>query len=323
MEALCPQPDTIQTFGPEIRPNGTTWIYFLNINNQEAIKIGHSTKPMGERAKQHANGLLGEIPVELLVEVRGKVADEGYLHKYFRHLARPGKKEVFQPGEELIDYIRWLRDQHYVSMPTLTKEQRDAKPIRDAAEWLPNPDRRKPFPKEILPGFLGAFGLGEPVTTPDDFYTNEAIISAAREVMGKIDLDPASHPVANRVVQATSFFTVTDNGLTKRWSGRVWLNPPFSQWSEWVPKVLSEWGSGRIPEMCVLAATRTLSAQYFAPLLCGCNAMCITNGRIKFWGGRAGDSPDDGHAIFYFGSKPELFSHAFRSIGSPFYAVKP
>jgi hypothetical protein len=49
----------------------------------------------------------------------------------------------------------------------------------------------------------------------------------------------------------------------------------------------------------------------------GCDAACFTRGRIPFWGDRA-RSPDDGHAILYFGERSEPFIDAFKSIGSIF-----
>ena len=55
------------------------------------------------------------------------------------------------------------------------------------------------------------------------------VVDAARAVLGAIDLDPASCAEANTVIQATTIYTVEDNGLERSWHGRVWMNPPYKQ----------------------------------------------------------------------------------------------
>lgn len=60
----------------------------------------------------------------------------------------------------------------------------------------------------------------------NEHFTPKAIVEAAREVLGRIDVDPASCAVANEVVQAESFFSATDNGFTRSWFGKAFLNPP-------------------------------------------------------------------------------------------------
>ncbi len=48
----------------------------------------------------------------------------------------------------------------------------------------------------------------------------------AREVMGEIDLDPASCLAANALIGARYIYTKEENGLLLPWVGRVYLNPP-------------------------------------------------------------------------------------------------
>lgn len=285
--------------------------------------VGHTRQPRGKRLEQHAKGkLTADLNLKEICEVRGKPADESFVKRYFSEFAWNGKTEVFSPFPEVYEYVRWLRDQHFVSVPELSDEERDALPIVDSGHWLPRSERRKRHPLESssMPGLLFDWHDFPPrEITGDDFYTNELIIDAAKRVLGGIDLDPASHAMANKVVCASRFFTIADDGLRQEWAGRVWLNPPFSAWAQWVPKVINEWRSGRIPQMCVLAAMRTLTAQYFNPLLRECDCICIIRGRIKFWGGVAGDSPDDGHAVFYFGQHRDSFAKSFGDLGAVFY----
>jgi hypothetical protein len=79
-----------------------------------------------------------------------------------------------------------------------------------------------------------------------EWYTPSRFIEAAREVMGGIDLDPASHEEANRVVRANRFFTEADNGLLQPWHGYVFLNPPGGLVAEFWLKLVMEWEASRI-----------------------------------------------------------------------------
>lgn len=62
----------------------------------------------------------------------------------------------------------------------------------------------------------------------DRWYTTLEIIEKVQQVLGTIDLDPASDEFGNARVCATSIITEEQNGLTTEWAKdcSVFLNPP-------------------------------------------------------------------------------------------------
>lgn len=300
-------------------------IYFLQVSDDREhtnlrVKLGWSTD-FTRRKYEHAGGSLGYQPVlKTLAVVYGTPSDEGVLKRYFRPISWRGQDEVFRPDPMIVDYVRWLRDQPYVWVPEIDGGELTGELARIASSlWLPsasNRDRTKPRPLSLFAHIDDPLGLPKPVMTGDDYYTSPKIIEAARTLFGgEIDLDPASHIAANRVVKARRFYSIDDDGLARPWAGNVWCNPPFSRWDEWAAKISGEWKRGQILQMCVMAACRTITAEHFRPVMESSCAMCVTDGRIPCWGDRA-SSPTDGHAIFYFGNDTSAFNRAFGSIGT-------
>lgn len=152
----------------------------------------------------------------------------------------------------------------------------------------------------------------------NEWYTPTYIIEAAKEVMGGIDLDPASCDLANDSVGAERYFTEKDNGLDKEWFGRVWLNPPYSMplIKQFVDKLILEWNAGNIDEACVLTNNAT-DTSWFHKLIESDGVVCLTKGRIRFSSPKnSGISPRQGQAIFYFGDNSIEFAKEFAKFGT-------
>ena len=79
------------------------------------------------------------------------------------------------------------------------------------------------------------FGVPQTHTTSDDYYTPAWVF----EKMGlTFDLDVCAPPGGIPWIPAARFFTMEDNGLQQDWTGRVWMNPPYSNATAWVTKFI-------------------------------------------------------------------------------------
>ncbi len=153
----------------------------------------------------------------------------------------------------------------------------------------------------------------------NEWYTPARHIELARTVMGGIDTDPASSEVANRTVQAAQFFSADDDGRSKTWSGRVWMNPPYAQplMSDFAEAVASKFEAGEIDQACVLVNNAT-ETQWFQRMLSTASAVCFPKSRIKFLDpdGNPSGAPLQGQAIVYMGESVEAFVEAFSQEGA-------
>ncbi len=151
----------------------------------------------------------------------------------------------------------------------------------------------------------------------NEWYTPAPFIAAARQVMGGIDLDPASSEVANRTVGADTIFTAEMDGLAQEWPvGRIWMNPPYAQplMGQFAARLADEVARGSEAVVLVNNATETAWFQVMGE---ACAAICFPKTRIKFVDpdGKASGAPLQGQAILYSGPNVAAFADTFRQFG--------
>jgi phage N-6-adenine-methyltransferase len=166
-----------------------------------------------------------------------------------------------------------------------------------------------------------------PPMKSNEWYTPSKYVEAAREVMGGIDLDPASCELANETVKATRFYTKKMNGLLQSWQSRsIWLNPPYGRVNDsgasvirmFVTKLIDEY-KARSFEQAILLTTVQTNSTWFQ--LLWDYPICFTSHRVAFIKPAYGMKADGrtshtlGTALVYLGSNEAAFIEHFSPFG--------
>jgi hypothetical protein len=310
------------------------WVYILGEKSGGDVKIG---KTKASTVTERLNGVNGEQTTNesyvCLAAVRGAPKDEAALHRAFAHLYKPKgrKQEYFRADAELVEYAAWLRSQWF-SSPNGTDE-REGWVVLEPEVWMPDGlGRRMPVPDvdptklvqdyEDLEGPLAGTPWSwfpSPKSSVQDYFTPSEILEAARRGMGDIDLDAASHWLANRTHHIPRYFHIGHSAFEHDWEGRVWLNPPYGENEKWWPRALEFIESGRVEQICILSPVWAFTTQIARPLMDRSSAMVLLSPTPKFWGNSAGrEGSNMPHAIVYIGPRRNEILREFAPFGIPF-----
>jgi len=135
----------------------------------------------------------------------------------------------------------------------------------------------------------------------DEWLTPPNILSA----LGPFDLDPCA-PIVRPWDTATRHYTVSDDGLSLPWTGRVWCNPPFGRFAvRWLRR-MAEHGDG-----IALIPARTETRMFYETVWGGAAAgVLFLRGRPHF------HYVDGRRAPFNSGAPIALVAYGAANLGS-------
>lgn len=179
-----------------------------------------------------------------------------------------------------------------------------------------------------------------------EYYTDPKILESAREMLGQIDLDPASSYIANKHVKAHRYCGIQFDGtfidgITQNWHGRIWMNHPFGRAETacvkpcarkkknprhvchslhylgnavWINRLVEQFVCQNITEaLCITYACT--SEGWFQPLLD--YPQCFLSPRTNYFtpDGKVKKGVTKGSVITYLGPSVDLFCKHFRPYG--------
>jgi len=106
----------------------------------------------------------------------------------------------------------------------------------------------------------------------DEWYTPPHIFLALGLTF---DLDPATIPGGIPWVPARNHYSWKDDGLRQAWHGLVWLNPPYSNPTEWLGR-LADHGNGVALVRC------DTSTVWWQDQITRADTVCFIRGRLRF-----------------------------------------
>jgi hypothetical protein len=163
----------------------------------------------------------------------------------------------------------------------------------------------------------------------NSWMTPTNILESVHVVLGDIDLDPASSEIADARVLSNGYFTERDDGLSRPWHGRVFINPPGGKRGKesltglfW-QKLMNECIAGRVSHAIFLSfSLEALSmTQKYHQVTMLSFPLCVPYSRLRFVpeDGSKAQSPTHGNVIVYVPGnidRTAVFKEEFSKYGA-------
>lgn len=164
----------------------------------------------------------------------------------------------------------------------------------------------------------------------EELYTPRKFVDAILHTFqGVIHLDPAGSARAN--IPAQRLFTKEDDGLSKKWNGRIFLNPPYNRATKlWIARSIIAFNTSEIEEIILLLPNKSdtqwwhsiwKEAEIFNPVYCFVEGRIIFDTPYKEYQGKPLPRPYKWQADFpamfvYLGPHQDRFIEAFSEHGA-------
>lgn len=141
----------------------------------------------------------------------------------------------------------------------------------------------------------------------DEHDTPVSFFGPIAESVDGFDLDPsasATSDLADRNV------TKEEDGLSIQWYGDVWLNPPYSEVSDWMAYAKEQYRHGNADRIVALVFART-STRWWHNHATTANLRCLVKGRLTF-GGAENSAPAPSAVLVWGDAPPALVGYLRR-----------
>jgi phage N-6-adenine-methyltransferase len=154
---------------------------------------------------------------------------------------------------------------------------------------------------------------GPGFSSASDLWATPPHVFAALDAEFNFELDVCA---TRRNAKCTRFFTTKEDGLAQKWTGSVWMNPPYQRrvLELWVAKAAKEASNGAT--VVALIPARTDTIWWHEHVMAEAAEVRFVRGRLKFGDGRA-PAPFPSAIVVYKPTRGELRFTSWTQLAQP------